>query len=305
MGRTFDVLSGRRKNGTSREAPVAIPFPSVEPLPSPSVEVVPFRDDDLPPDNDKVPYIEVGDKKAPSAPVGPQLIAPKPTTPPPSAALAFQLLHPGERPKGPVIGQDLIAYHRPEHPTARQYRRLVDGIAAQHSSGRPPVLLFTGASTASSGTPLVANLGVVRAGDGFGRVLIIEVDSGAASGAGCFATPTAPGLRDVLARTVPLGVAIQRTSVEGVYVLPAGKADIGTDEAERLPSVLDQVRARFEWALVDAPAWGTFPLSEWIKACDGTYLMVKQSEWDSPVSDSAHDGIARAGGRLRGCIVTG
>ena len=48
-------------------------------------------------------------------------------------------------------GPELVAYHRPEHPAARQFRRLADGIAGQFSSDRSPVLLFTAVSGHSAG----------------------------------------------------------------------------------------------------------------------------------------------------------
>jgi len=113
-----------------------------------------------------------------------------------------------------------------------------------------------------------------------------------------------PGLRELLARTIPLGMALHRTGVEGVYLVPAGKTEVGTDEAARLPALLDQLRGRFEWIVVDAPVWGTFPLTDWARAGDGVYLVLRPDEWDSPHADVAHDGITRAGGKLRGCVTT-
>jgi Mrp family chromosome partitioning ATPase len=135
-------------------------------------------------------------------------------------------------------------------------------------------------------------------------VLVVEVERGPGSAADRFGCPPVPGLRELLTRSVPVGVALHRTGVEGVYLLPAGKADVGTDEAARLPVLLDQLRARFDWVFVDAPIWGTFPLSEWAKCSDGVYLVLRPEEWDSPLADSASEGIGRAGGRLRGCITT-
>ena len=37
---------------------------------------------------------------------------------------------------------------------------------------------------------------------------------------------------------------------------------------------------------------------------DGVYLVLRPDEWDSPHADLAHDGITRAGGKLRGCVTT-
>jgi tyrosine-protein kinase Etk/Wzc len=150
----------------------------------------------------------------------------------------------------------------------------------------------------------VANLAATRAADGDGRVLVIEAERTPGSSAERFGVPAVPGLRELLARTVPLSMALHRTGVDGVYLLPAGRSSVGTDEAARLPALLDQFRARFEWVLVDAPVWGTHPLTHWLPTTDGVYLVLRPDEWDSAQADMAHEGIARAGGKLRGCITT-
>ena len=220
-----------------------------------------------------MPHIEVGGPRA-KAPVGPQLVPPAAGPGPAGAGSRVPTPARGRHGPAPVPGPDLIAYHRPDHPAARQYRRLADGIAAQHPAGRPPVLLFTPASARTAGTATVANLAVTRAADGFGRVLVVEAERGPGSAAERFGIPPVPGLRELLARTVPLGLGLHRTGVEGVYLVPAGKSEVGTDEAARLPALLDQLRGRFEWILVDAPVWGTFPLADWARASDGVYLVL-------------------------------
>jgi Mrp family chromosome partitioning ATPase len=303
MGRTFEVLGGRLRKATGVEPVAAIPFPTADPEPPVGPTLVPVSNDDLPGDDDSVPFVEVGGPR-PKAQPGPQLVAPKAPPGPVAAEVAFQLLPDGARPPVAPLGPELIAYHRPDHPAARQYRRLADGIANQHPPGRPPVLLFTSASARTAGTATVANLAVTRAIDGYGRVLVIEAERTPGSSAERFGVPPVPGLKELLARTVPLSMALHRTSVEGVYLLPAGSTSVGTDEAARLPSLLDQLRARFDWVLVDAPVWGTHALGGWVQASDGVYLVLRPDEWDSAQADMAHEGIARAGGKLRGCVTT-
>jgi Mrp family chromosome partitioning ATPase len=307
MGRTFEVLAGRVRKaaGAGSVATVPFPTPASDPEPPAGPTLVPFGADDLPGDNNEVPHIEVGGPRPKAAPpAGPKLVAPKPPAGPRVADVAFQLLPGDSRPAAAAPGPELIAYHRPDHPTARQYRRLADGIANQHPAARPPVLLFTSASARTAGTATVANLAATRAMDGYGRVLVIEAERTVGSSAERFGVPPVPGLRELLARTVPLSMALHRTGVEGVYLLPSGHSSVGTDEAARLPALLDQLRARFDWLLVDAPVWGTHPLAGWVQVSDGVYLVLRPDEWDSAQADMAHEGITRAGGKLRGCITT-
>ena len=302
MGRTFEVLGGRTRKEPIADAPAAIPFPQPDfesPLPTP--DLVPITHDDLPDDDGSIPFIEVGGPRAKSENT-PKLVAPIAANKESAPEVAFQLL-PGDT--RPAIGpptQDLIAYHRPEHPAARQFRRLTDGIAAQFPSGSAAVLLFTAASSPIAGNA-AANIAVTRANDGVGRVLVVEAERYNGSSARQFGVPEVPGLRELLARTVPLGLAIYRTGVDCVYCLPAGLARIGIDEASRLPSILDQLRSRFDWILVDAPPWGTHAMADWAKVSDGTYIVLKPDELDAPQVDAAHEGISRAGGKLRGCVI--
>lgn len=308
MGRTFEALNGRTRKAAAGDEPVAsIPFPTVasEPMADNGPTLVPMTADDLPGDDDQLPHVEVGGPRVkPAATAAPTLVAPKTTPTLPMFDVGFQLLtRTLDKPR--EVPAEIVAYHRPDHPDARQYRLLADGIAAQHGSARSPVFLFTPASHAASGTSTIANLAATRAADGFGRVLIVEVERSAASTSERLGVPSAPGLREILGRSVPMSMALHRTAMDGVHVLPAGRGSVGTVEAERLPELLDVLRARFDWVLVEAPVWGTYPLDDWATACDGTYLVLRPDEWDSPHADQAVEAISRGGGRLRGCVTTG
>ena len=76
------------------------------------------------------------------------------------------------------------------------------------------------------------------------------------------------------------------------------------DDLARLPGLLDRLRQRFTRVLIDAPAWGSAPLTGWVKAADASFLVVRERDWDAPHVDAAHDGLRRAGAKLRGCVTT-
>jgi Mrp family chromosome partitioning ATPase len=321
MGRTYDLLTkarGTRRPYSTQGGGVDGPMPSILPLPSVEadeparVELVPIAPDDLPSDNDTVPYIEVGGPKSkPAATVtvaspGVKLLEPKPQAKPVFGELSFHLLGNFEQlpQSGGTIPAGVVAYHQPEHPVARQYRLLVDGIAAQLPAGRSPVLMMTPTSTRTSASMTVLNLAAIRASDGSGRVLIVEAERAEESTSAKLGAPSAPGLRELLARSVPLTLALHRTGIDGVFLLPAGRADVGIDEYARLAGLLNQFRAKFDWVLIETPTWGMMPLNDFAKASDGVYLVMRPDEWDSPQADAAHQGIHHAGGRLRGCVTT-
>jgi Mrp family chromosome partitioning ATPase len=311
MGRTFEVLGGRVRKEPRVDAPAAIPFPQPEPdEPLPAPELVPVTKEDLPDDDNSVPFIEVGGPRAKIEPEAQAKVTPtfacasgsSGVRETPSPEVTFHLLADVSLPVFSPPGPELVTYHRPEHPAARQFRRLADGIAGQFIGARPPVLLFTAVS-GNSGGATVANLAVTRASDGIGRVVVIEAERCEGSSAQRFGVPPVPGLRELLARMVPMAMALHRTSVDGVYILPAGNMRVGADEVARLPGLMEHLRTRFDWVVVDAPNSGSQVVADWAKVSDGVYLVLKPDEWDSPGVDLAHEGIERAGGRLRGCVV--
>ena len=302
MGRTFEVLGGRMRKEPRRKAPAAIPFPQPElDELAPAPELVPVTQDDLPGDDNSIPFVEVGGPRGNRKPAV-EFLEPKIESQPAEPEVAFHLLADVTLPAFSPPGPELIAYHQPEHPAARQFRRLADGIAAQFADRRAPVLFFTAVNGGSAGAT-VANLAVTRASDGIGRVVVIEAERCEGSSAQRFGVPPVPGLRELLARMAPMAMALHRTSVDGVYILPAGNVRIGVDESARLPMVLEHLRTRFDWIVVDAPPWGTHVLTDWAKASDAVYLILKPDEWDSREVDLAHEGIELAGGHLRGCVV--
>ena len=305
MGRTLEVLAGRlRKAAAAESVPPACPVPRRRPRTGPR------RAGPRPADPDDLPATTTPSARGGRRPRGPKPRRVRPPSPqlrPPESRPGARgpgrrvpLLPAATRPVAPAPATELIAYHRPDHPAARQYRRSPTGSRA---STRPAArrCSCSPASARTAGTATVANLAVTRAADGFGRVLVIEAER-PRFGRGALWRCAGAGLRELLARTVPLSMALHRTGVDGVYLLPSGRSTIGTDEAARLPALLDQLRARFEWVLVDAPVWGTHPLTHWVQASDGVYLVLRPDEWDSSQADMAHEGIARAGGKLRGCV---
>ena len=334
MGRTYEVLSGNRlRRASGAESLRSLPFPALpaenialrEPEEETPVSLVPMTAEDLPADDNSVPFIEVGDKKtAPSAnsipqisfppaeaapaaeTAGPRLLRPREMPELTTHQVGFQLLK--ELPESPVPGGELpsrfVTYHRPEHPVSRQYRHLVDGILRQLPEGGCPVLCFAPTVPGTVTSTTIINLAITRSMDGDGRILIIELVRGSQSTSATLGLAAQPGLREVLARTTPLTLALNRTMIDGVSLMPAGKVEIGLDEAGRLGGVIDQLRARFDWIIVEAPAWGTFPMKEWLQCSDGVYMITRPEEWDSPQTEFAHQGILDAGGKLRGCITT-
>ena len=296
-------VRGARRDGCGRRPepePAAVPFPA-DPSPNrPAADrrLVPVTPDDLPGDDDAVPHIEVGGPR-PKTPAGPQLLPPKSRQRSAGARKSRSSSCPGEMrpPAGPpAAGSDRLPPPGPSRrppipPAGRRDRRPASRRPAAGAAcsrrlrpGRPerprsPTWPSRGPPTGSAASwSSRPNAGPARRPNG----------SASRRCPACASCSRAP---------CRLALALHRTAVEGVYLMPAGKTSVGTDEAARLPALLDQLRGPVRLDPGRRPGLGTHPLDDWAQASDGVYLVLRPDEWDSPHADMAHDGIARAGGQ--------
>src|SRR5262249_43240251 len=113
-----------------------------------------------------------------------------------------------------------------------------------------------------------------------------------------------PGLRELLNRSIPMSIALHPTAQPNLFALPPGDPDVPVSgEAEaRLPSVVELLRKRFDWILVNGPEWGCGGAAEWAGLGDAVYMVVREEQWDTPEVEAAHEAIVQNGGKLRAYI---
>jgi Mrp family chromosome partitioning ATPase len=275
-----------------------------------------------PTEDDDVPFIEVGGPKpvmrnletAPTRPAA----APKqspirkpnsdvPADPAPAApavtpaekALSVRfdsLANGGDGSLG--IAADIIAFHNPNHAISQQYRSLAAEIARQLPGDNPRAVLIVAAERGAGATAVAINLGVTLAKQDERRIAILDADGENPELAARLGISPSPGLSDVLLRRQPATWSLRETAQSRLFALPAERGAPTTDAA--LVSVIEQIRARCDWLIVDAGVWRP-RLAVVAAACDAAYLV--HAEGDAAVR-SLIPAILAATGRLRGCIVT-
>jgi Mrp family chromosome partitioning ATPase len=279
-----------------------------------------------PPDveSGEVPFIEVGGPREPVLRLlpGPP---PRPTPPPPPSepgdeppedsgsdgpppppglfTIRFQPVRAGRR-AGRGLGPELIAYHQPEHPISVQYRSLAAEIIAQLPGVGPRVLLFTAAATGAGTTTVLLNLAVTLARRDDTRVTAVDAHLARPALAARLGLSAGPGLGEALARQTPLAWCVQETPQPNLLVLPAGKAAAPRADGS-LAGLLEPLRARNNWVLVDAGPWEDGPEpAELAEGCDAVYLVLRAGDAGTPAAAALQDAVLEATGRLRGCVLT-
>ena len=331
MGRMLDVLSRGRNRTLSVVVPDVIPL--VDQIDVKHTPIL-IEEADLLHDDDTIPFIEVGGIKSESKHLDapPKVTLPPPEkpgvislpSPPPASppSLRSPWFHPENDSKylsilfQPIsqgislpadthpFTEELVSHHRPDHPISGQYRALwkemEDQLAHPHQA-----LLFTSPRSQSGTTTVLLNLAVTILRDPGKRLLILDANPAHSSIAGRLGIISAPGLHELMHRTLPLQLAQQRTALPGLNVITAGhgEGNRGLIDQERLAKLLAQLRSKFDWVLIDCPEWNEDGVAVWNELTDATYLVVRQSDIDQPEVESAHEGLSRDG-KLRGYVLT-
>ena len=114
---------------------------------------------------------------------------------------------------------------------------------------------------------------------------------------------SAPGLWDMLGRTIPLAWGFQETGLPNLSALTGGNR-FGEPSLDIWPLLLDQLRQRFDWVLIDAADWSDRPdLTALSATAAATYLVLRPADLEMPGLDGLFADIPRRGGRLRGYMV--
>lgn len=269
-------------------------------------------------DDDDVPFIEVGGPKplmkhlepvisperAIRSPEFPKPIAaPIPPAPVRNAApdsvmtVRFGAVKAGQR-SADSFGPEIVAFHQPDHAVSIQYRSLSAEIAAQLPGSKPRAILLTATRDAVGASTVILNLGVTLAQHNEQRVTLLDANAERPELAAKLGLAASPGLGDVIARHNPPAWSVRETIQPRLFALTAERSDAAAIPA--LASVIEQLRSRNDWVIVDAGCWAPrlSPLGE---ACDAIYLVHGDSDSTAQEMISA---ILKATGRLRGCIIT-
>jgi Mrp family chromosome partitioning ATPase len=311
MARILDVLHPpeRRERDDAALKPIPMSAPAAEPE----------LDDD-----NGVPFIEVGGpvmkgqfKSARTLPPSPTII-PMPRAAQPEVTrvtesdelalfrISFQPLPFPDRADGPPTGRfarELVAFHQPDHEVSEQYRHLLSAIESQVGADAGKALLFTSALPGAGTTSVLLNLAMTRARRDAGKIVVVDANFDRPAVAQRLGLAAAPGLREVLARTVPLAWGLQETGQANLTVLSAGTFG-GETSMDLWPIVLDQLRHRFDLVLIDAaecqrPEWPALA-----GTATATYVVLRQADIEKPELNDMLSEVPRLGGRLRGYVLT-
>ena len=144
------------------------------------------------------------------------------------------------------------------------------------------MLVVTGAAHGDGVSEAVTQMGGALALMGGGPVLVVDANVRAPSLHSIFGVEQIPGLADVLAGRAELDAALRSNEATLVSVLPSGNP---TDDflsllmSQECVSLLDRLRARFRFILVDTPPMLLYPESSLMASrSDGVVAVLRTWE---------------------------
>ena len=168
------------------------------------------------------------------------------------------------------LDKKLVVHHHPRSMEAEYFRFLKTKI--EHHFGddfsnpkRGRIILVTGASLGSGKTTCALNLALIFAKAYGNQIMFLDADCrhpASQKSLGLGETPL-PGLTDVLIRHHRAGSVLINTGLSNMIYFPSGdfsEAFVDRLRSEELTILLDSLRNRFRYIIIDAPP--AFPMPE-------------------------------------------
>ena len=150
---------------------------------------------------------------------------------------------------------ELINHRFPSHPISEDYRTLRTSILLSQVDNPPKTIVFTSATPQEGKTVTVVNT-AVSFSQLQARILIIEADLRKPRLHRIFKARNAKGLSSYLTGKVTLKDAIQKTSIENIWLLPCGPIPPNPAEllaSKKMKDLLEEFKEIFQVVLIDSP----------------------------------------------------
>lgn len=186
-----------------------------------------------------------------------------------------------------LLGERLVTHRDPRSPSAEAYRALRTSITFANAEKAPQVLVVTSAMPGDGKSTSASNLAITLAQQGV-RTLLVDADLRKGLLHRVFGLRQEPGLTHLLLGRTSIEQAVQTVDVGGdgepLHVLSTGIFPPNPAEllgSERMRSLLEELRARYETIVFDAPPLNLVTDAAVLgKAADATLLVARAGTTD-------------------------
>jgi polysaccharide biosynthesis transport protein len=225
---------------------------------------------------------------------------------PRNSPLRFLTYANGEEEQG--FSQTLVASHHPFSLIAESYRMIRSGLLLTRTDQPLQVVLLTSARPSEGKTSVALNLAITLAQSGR-QVVVVDADLRAGNCHALLGLSNRYGLVHLLNDDLPLDTVLQRTGVDGLYLIPRGAVPpdpaklLGSD---RMKEVLQGLRAHFDFVLLDTPpAIAVSDAMVLSIQCDGVLLVLRAQKTPTEAVQRVVERLETVGAQLLGTVLVG
>ena len=215
----------------------------------------------------------------------------------------------GEAEAVPVTREELAIITAPRGQIAEQFRSLRNSIHALNPDGGSHTLVLTSAVRGEGKTVAALNLAFAMAELPGTQILVLDADLHHPAAEGYLGLPRRQGLTEVLSGALAVDQAIRQTSVAGVSIMGAGRLPANPSQllgSDRMRSLLNRLRQRFSYVLIDTPEAMTISDASLLGAmADGILLVVRLGGTPRHFVEETHNALEALGGNVLGTCLTG
>lgn len=203
----------------------------------------------------------------------------------------------------------LVSLANPHGPVAEQYRTLRTNLLAQATVHGMKAFCVTSSLPGEGKSVSSANLACVLAEDPEKKVVLIDGDMRKPTIHRLMGVDNHRGLADYLAGGSMLEMALQRSRLQNLWVLPAGHVPQNPTEllaGKRMEDLIARLRRDYDFVVIDSPpVISTTDAAVISPRVDGTLVVVRMERTQREVVRHAVDLLRKGRGNVVGTILTG
>jgi succinoglycan biosynthesis transport protein ExoP len=207
-----------------------------------------------------------------------------------------------------ALSHTLVASHHPFSLISESYRTIRTGLLLTQTDQPLQVVLLTSARAGEGKTSVTLNLAITLAQSGR-RVVVIDADLRAGNCHSVLGLPNRYGLVRLLNDDLPLDVGLQRTAVDGLYLLSRGplpRNPVDLLGSDKMKEVFQSLRERFDFVLIDSPpAIAVSDTALLAVQCDGVLLVLRAQKTSTEAVQRVVERLETAGARILGTVLIG
>ncbi|MFC2171011.1 tyrosine-protein kinase family protein [Acidobacteriota bacterium] len=197
--------------------------------------------------------------------------------------------------------------HRNDPAWHKAFKLMLGKLFYQQEQSSLFSLLVTSSLSDEGSTTIASCLARNMAIDYAKDVLLVDANLEQPALRKIFDLPGGPGLSDYILDEHPLDKCIQRTSIPLLSVMGKGSATISSlalENANSIRTLIEQVRDRFSFLVIDSPPVLESPETALIaRYFDGTILVIQAHKTSQPTVVKAKNEISNLGGNLIGIVL--